>query len=191
MSLVNDALKRAKQAQSENPPPTPPLQFRPVDPAHENTARSPLLLVGLVLAFLLVVTLGGAAIWYVMQKQNSNLRVEARPAESGAKGETAPAEPVLPTAPSNPPLAMAPILIDLGQHDTNTAIVSAPADVLPPPPPLKLQGIFFNPRSPSAVVNGRTVYVGDRVNGFRVLAIKPDAVWLANGVATNVLSLSD
>lgn len=188
MSLVNDALKRAKQAQSENPPPTPPLQFRPVDPAHENAARSPVLLVGLVLGLVVVVALGGAAIWYLVQKQNSNLRVEARPAETVAPSEVAPVAPTLPTATSNPPLAMAPILIDLGQHDTNTAIVSAPAEVSPPP--LKLQGIFYNPRSPSAVVNGRTVYVGDRVNGFRVLAITPEAVQLANGAVTNVLSLS-
>jgi hypothetical protein len=181
MSLVNDALKRAKQAQNENPPPTPPLHFQPVDPAQESAARSPLLLVGFVLALILVVTLGGVAVWFVTQKQNANLRVEARPAEPAST-----VAPVLPTAASNPLVALAPTLIDLGQHDTNTAIVADSAE----PPPLKLQGIFFNPRNPSAVVGGRTVYVGERVNGCRVVAITPASVTLFNGVATNVLSLS-
>ena len=61
----------------------------------------------------------------------------------------------------------------------------------PQPPELKLQGIFFNPRSPSAVVNGRTVYVGDRVSGVRVAAITPKAVTLSSETFTNVLSLSE
>jgi hypothetical protein len=187
MSLVNDALKRAQQAQRENPPPTPPLQFQPVDPAHENTARSPLLLVGLALALILVVALGGLAVWFVVQQSQADLPVAARPADSpGAE----PAPTVTPAVPTNPPVALKPPLIDLGQPDTNTAIVAAPAEPLPPPP-LKLQGIFFNPRSPSAVVNDRTVYVGDRVNGFRVQAITPHSVALSSATATNVLSLSE
>jgi hypothetical protein len=73
---------------------------------------------------------------------------------------------------------------------TNT--LPAGAAVEPPTPPeLKLKGIFYNPRRPSAVVNDRTVYVGDRVNGFSVFAITPQTVTLGNATATNVLSLSE
>jgi hypothetical protein len=192
MSLVNDALKRARQAQSENPPPTPPLHFQPADPAQENAARSPLLFVGLALLLILGVGLGGLAIWFAVQKQ-ADLKAAARVAATSAP-EVADAPPKPTTtqesvvAPTNPPVALKPPLLDLGQRDTNTAIVAAPVE--PPPPLLKLQGIFFNPRSPSAVVSGRTVYVGDRVNGFQVQAITPRAVTLVNATGTNVLSLS-
>ena len=68
---------------------------------------------------------------------------------------------------------------------------SQPEVVEPPKPELKLQAILFNPRSPSAVVNGRTVYVGDRVSGARVTAITSKAVTLTSETFTNVLSLSE
>ena len=59
------------------------------------------------------------------------------------------------------------------------------------PAPMKLQGIFFNPQNPSAVVSGRSVYLGDRVGSFRVMGISPVAVTLVSATATNVLSLSE
>ena len=71
---------------------------------------------------------------------------------------------------------------------TNT--LPAVAAEEPKAPELKLQGIFFNPRSPSAVVNGKTVYVGDKVSGFRVFAITPQNVTLGTATQTNVLDLS-
>lgn len=191
MSLINDALKRAKQAQHENPAPTPPLEFRPVDPAQEGGARPALLFVSLTLALIAVVALGGLAAWFVVQKNQTELRVEAKSADAPAPAaHTEPTTLAPPPAPTTPALALKPPLIDLGQPDTNTAIVVAPFEV-PPPPPLKLQGILYNPGNPSAVLNGRTLYVGDRVNGFRVLAITPQSVTLASATATNVLSLSE
>jgi len=43
MSLINDALRRAKAVQQSNPPPPDPnLEFRPVEP--DRNPRSPLLL---------------------------------------------------------------------------------------------------------------------------------------------------
>lgn len=170
MSLVNDALKRAKEAQKENPPPTPPLELRPVQPAQEGRPASPMLFVGAVLGLVVMVGLGGLLLWGVTQQRNQSLQVEAKPApvETPVKVEPPPA--------STPEEAM-----------TNTL----PAAVVEPPlPEFKLQGIFFNPRSPSAVVNGRTVYVGDRVEGFRIHLITPTAVTLGNATHTNVLSLS-
>ena len=163
MSLVNDALKRAKQAQQENPPPVPPLQFRPVEPANEAQPGSPVLIVGAVLGLMVLIGLGGLLVWAVAGKQGAALQVEARTVVQPA--------PVV--APAKTVTNVEPVVVE------------------PPQPELKLQGIFFNPRSPSAVVNGRTLYVGDRVGGLSVTAITPKAVTLTSKTLTNVLSLSE
>jgi hypothetical protein len=170
MSLVNDALKRAKQTQQENPPPVPPLEFRPVEPANEGQSGSPLLVVGAVLGLIVVVTVGGLLIWAVGRQPEASLHAAARSV----------VEPVPAAVPSTPEALPEPV-------NTN----SHPEVVEPPKPELKLQAILFNPRNPSALVNGRTVYVGDRVSGARVTAITPKAVTLTSETFTNVLSLSE
>jgi hypothetical protein len=50
-------------------------------------------------------------------------------------------------------------------------------------PPLKVQGIFFRARNPSAVVNGKSVFVGDHMaGGVTIVAITADSVTVeANG----------
>ena len=43
----------------------------------------------------------------------------------------------------------------------------------------KLQGIFYTVANPSAIINGRTVFTGDRlVGGYRVERISPKSVTL-------------
>jgi len=178
MSLINDALKRAKKAQQENPPPTPPLQFRPVEPAQEGHPRSPLIIIGAVLGLTVVVALGGLLVWVAAQQRDAGLQVEA-------KTVTAPEDPL----PAPLRVDSAPTLANSPEEDMTNALPSVVEPAQPPEP--KLQGIFFNPRNPSAVVNGKTVYVGDKVNGLRVFVITPQAVTLGNDTTTNVLSLSD
>jgi hypothetical protein len=55
---------------------------------------------------------------------------------------------------------------------------------------LRLQGIFYSSTKPSALVNGKTVFVGEEISGWRVTAIEPKNVVLqhANG-ETNILAL--
>lgn len=182
MSLVNDALKRAKQAQQENPPKPPPLEFRPVEPAQEGRSGSPLLLVGAVLGLTVAVLLGGLLIWVAANSQSARLQAEAKTlnAPESAPTNAASADPA---TNNQAGLGNTP---EEAMTNTQPVAVEAP----PPPPEFKLQGIFYNPRSPSAVVNGRTVYVGDRVTGYRVILITPEAVTLSSGTLTNVLSLS-
>ena len=186
MSMLNDALKQAKQTQQENPPPTPPLQFRPVEPGQPNHSRAPLLFVSLALALILVVALGGMLVWLVSQKAAGELRVAARSADEPATAVTADAKPAI-VAPLPLALPPAPHPVEPG---TNTPPSAATAE---PPQPLaqKLQGISFHPTRPLAVVNGKTVVIGDRVGGFRVLAITRRSVILGSATATNVLSLSE
>ena len=76
------------------------------------------------------------------------------------------------------------------EPETNALPVTAtnePPQTLVP----KLKGISFHPTHPLAVLNDRTVVVGDRVGGFRVLAITRGSVTLGNATTTNVLSLSE
>jgi hypothetical protein len=74
MSMINDALKRAKKAQQENPSPTPSLQFRPVEPAQEGRPRAPLLIVAATLMFIGIIAMGGILIWIVAQKREANFQ---------------------------------------------------------------------------------------------------------------------
>jgi len=174
MSMINDALKRAKQTQDEKPPPVPPLKFQPVEPGQEVSPRSPVVIAGVALGLTVIVCAGGLLLWLVAQSGGTTLRVEARTTKPDGLVDPPPA-----------PLAVG------GTSGPAAGTNSQPAVVEPPPSPeLKLQGIFFNPRSPSAVVNGRTVYVGDKVSGFSVLTITPQAVTMATATQTNVLSLS-
>ncbi|MBP9903757.1 MAG: hypothetical protein IT579_05020 [Verrucomicrobia subdivision 3 bacterium] len=196
MSLINDALKRAKQTQLQRPPPTPPLQFRPVEPGQPNPVRTPLLFVGLALALILVIALGGLVVWFVAQKSANGLRVAARttneataPVAEDAKvgliatpkpASVIPVEPAPVSAPAGLPVA------------TGTNALQVTKTVEPPKAlATKLQGIAFHPIRPSAIVNGKTVLVGDRVDDFRVLVITRRSVTLASPGATNVLSLSE
>ncbi len=188
MSLINDALKRAKQTQQANPPTTPSLEFRPVEPAQGEGRRTSLLLVGLSLVIVAIVGMCAALVWYVSQKNGPALRVEASADQKQPAPHTnAPTQPApKPTPPVTvaEPAAAAPATIE---NLESTVAASDPLKLAP----LKLQGIFFNPKNPSAVVNGKTVYLGERVAGFFVLAMSPSSVTFANSTATNVLSLSE
>jgi hypothetical protein len=86
----------------------------------------------------------------------------------------------LPVAGSN--TSQAPTVI---AGTTNSSVSVAPAQPLPP----RLQGIVFDPRRPSAVINGKTLFVGERFGSLRVSAIAPDRVILIGGGTTNVLTL--
>jgi hypothetical protein len=183
MSLINEALKRAKQAQEENPPALPPLEFRPEEPGQIQPRRATLLIVGITLVVVMILGMAGMLVWFVAQAKSA-LPVIARVADAplAANPHTMPAsaQPVSAPGqfePSDPP-------------NTNPVPVVTELVAAVPPPVLKLQGIFFSPNRPSVVVNGKTIYLGDRVNGFRLIAVSPVAATFVSGAETNVLSLS-
>jgi hypothetical protein len=60
-------------------------------------------------------------------------------------------------------------------------------DIKPPPP--KLQAVIFNPRNPSAVIDGHTVFRGDRLGALRVTKITVNSATLVGEGQTNVLTL--
>jgi hypothetical protein len=203
MSLINDALKRAKEVQKNNPPPPPDLQFRPADPSQPQQSGRPILLIVAVVA-----VLGLAALVVVLALPKRGVgRAGADAKEPGAPAP----QTIAPSPVANPVVVVqpAPMTTPLkpgtaepaGQ--TNTAAPAAPVDsatnaataAIDPTPAKpaspKLQGIFYRPQRPSAVINGKNVFVGSRVGEFQVLAITQESVTIGSATQTNVLSLAE
>ena len=67
----------------------------------------------------------------------------------------------------------------------------APMAVAPPPTPVKLQAIFYSPGRSTAMINGKTVAVGDALREYRITTITPTSVRLISFTQTNVLTLTE
>jgi hypothetical protein len=191
MSLINDALKRARQAQ----PPTPPAEssnhhLHPVEPAHHVRhglgVLVPVSFAGLALLVLLL-------LWqrYEGLKAARNGHGDA-PNTLVAEAKSLPIADPAPAPPEPAPAAVAPSAPTPAV--TNSAPTNAVATPEPPPEkpaPLKLQGIIYSPNRASAVINGKTVFVGDRIRDFRVVAITRDSATLAGASEKQVLRLDE
>jgi len=71
-----------------------------------------------------------------------------------------------------------------------SAPVSVPViEPAPKPAPPRLQAIVFRRTRPSAMISGKTLFVGDKFGDLRVVAISPDSATLVGGGQTNVLIL--
>ncbi len=211
MSLINDALKRAKDAQQDAPAPTdsgPPL--RPVDT--EILVRHG---VGLAIpiALALVAMLILFFVWQYAPRRNAGKETSVAATETQVRARTLseqnPVENSKPAAlaateqgasqtttvkastTETPASSAVPQPVDstgvVAKAETNSA---AGPPLEPPKPPLpKLQGIVFDPKKPSAVINGKTLFIGERIVGFRLVAIAQDSATLVGGGQTNVLTL--
>ena len=165
MSLINDALKQAKQSQPPNPSSTPP-PLAPVESASQGG--------GSWLAPVMIILLLAAAGIFI----GLSLAKHASPAAS--------VPPVAATVTQAVKTAAAVLSIV-----TNPPPGSNTVAVIPPrPPEPKLQGILYAASRPCAIVSGKTVFVGDPVGELRVTAISKDSVTLQSETETNVLSLS-
>jgi hypothetical protein len=181
MSLINDALKRAKQAHTENPPPTPDMPLRPAEAAPHQNSKFPVLPLALIA---MALVLGVGLIILALQTWDAAPQI----VQANEQETTSPAQVAAPPATLTP--AVAPID---SSSEATAAVPAAPPE--PPKPVLpKLQGIFYSPSRPSAVVNGKTVYIGSRVGearDFVVLEIGRDSVTVASGSQTNLLVLEE
>jgi hypothetical protein len=150
MSLINDALKRAKESQRDHPP----SGARPLPPV-ESAARGG---TGWILAVAAVLFLAAVGLFI-------GLTLFGHKASTVAAAKTA-ATPPPPAAP-----AAAPV--------TSTAPATPAASPPPAAPweqPPRIQGIIFSATRPLAIVDGKTVNVGDRVGDFQVKQILKDSV---------------
>lgn len=210
MSLINDALKRAKQAQQKNPPPPAPgAPLRPVEsPRPRNSALG---LLWPIAVALLVGMLGGVVVWLAVVRAEARKPVaqetNSKPAAPAAVATTPKPVPSE-TRPKLAPVASAPVVPPKSSLAPSAAGVPTPVEALPgrapmattnvpavvaeaPPPLPKLQGIFYRPDRPSALLNGKTILVGGRSGEFLVVAITQQSVTVVRAGQTNVLSLPE
>lgn len=157
MSLINEALKRTRDASYQAPPPRP-ISAEPyrVAATPAPPRRSPRVALGLGLAagVLLLVAVG-----YVYYHR------------------FAPATPVV--VPPPPPVAESPVSPPVVEE---LPAEPPPAPVAPPPEPvppkLVLQGITGDATEREAMINGTSLRVGEEIDGAKVLAINARAVKL-------------
>ena len=173
MSLINDALKRAKDAQQRSPASAPGPQFRPAEPA-QAPKEGMSLTVPVVIA---VVALVGLLIaWQFRQK-------------TAARTPAPASNPIVanPSLETKAPAAVAPVA-----SVKSTPPPAEPAGPAPPPvPELRLQAIFFTPGRSTAMINGKTVRTGDTIRNFRVAKITQTSATLVSATETNVMMLLD
>lgn len=164
MSLINDALKKAGQT----PAPTTPADIKePLRVAtHTRPARWPMFVVPPVVAMVFA-----AGTFMVMRGWQGSRAVSAKETqqlsekkiEANARVEATP-----------PPVTNVP------------ATVAAVAPVFPT---LKLQGIIWNPKRPSVVINGKSLFVGEKVERAEVMSIDQESVKVLWNGEERVLTL--
>jgi hypothetical protein len=190
MSLINDALKRAKQAQQDSPDaPQNKVQFRPVEPSRQPVKKNNTAI------WIAIVIIAGLIIGFVF-RQLTRGNNTTTPKEVKAR-EIVPANPVpqdtSPRAPVNPAAATAstPKSVTQGPSAQQPAAAVPIYNTQEPMPAPKLQAVVFDPKRPSAIISGKSVFVGDKYGDLRIVAITQESVKLVGGGQTNVLVLGE
>lgn len=218
MSLINDALKRAKSVQPQAPPPASGPQFRPAEP--DQVVRRGLG-VALPIGAVIVALLGLLLTWELSRTSSVGQKPLPGTPELAVRAVAPPSPPIASPPPADPPPAppitapepvaspaskpvavvqtpppavqtpappaQAPAALAQTPAETN----ALPVAEAPKPPSLKLQAIVYHPTRPSAMINGRTLFVGDRVGEWRVASISADSATLSNPTGRKVLNLAD
>lgn len=161
MSLINDALKRAREKQPQSPP-TGAAPLPPVEPPARGGN-------GWILALAAVLFLAAAGLFIGVAIFKTKT-----PPLLAAKAPEVPVAPVVQPVVAQPVSVPAPVKSNPAPAAASNVVppVSAPA-----PPPVvaeqlpKVQGVIFNAARPVAIVNGKEVNVGDAVGAFHVKQI--------------------
>jgi len=227
MSRINDALKRAQQAQ-DNQPGTPAAgpKLKPIEPQPRRPRNFRWVFPASIFTSMGLMAL---LMWHLSQK-NAARNAPPMPAQnevaannnSAPPSETMPAPPAAPAPTPQPvaasPESLAPTPAVTAKIASAPAASSSPAAAAAPPPapaaapaatgaiavaapptpppapqldPPRLQGIVFHPTRPWAIIGGKSVFVGDKVGGFRVREIKANHVTLVTAGQTNVLYMQE
>lgn len=209
MSLINEALKRAQEAQKKQSP--PPIAGAPLHSTGPEKSSLPWIPISIVLIVLLV---AGGAFWFFGQNRHGlandkiaiaqprTVNQQSPPKENLQPPPIPPAEPIVATTPQKEVIAQAtniPAVTPVAPVPTNevappitesqTAPSIAAVETALPKQNFKLQGIFYRPQRPSAIINGKMLFIGERVLGAQVIAITPESATLVSGGQTNVLIL--
>ncbi|HVV02115.1 MAG TPA: hypothetical protein VHH88_12180 [Verrucomicrobiae bacterium] len=196
MSMINDALRRAKAAQDNAPAPAnDSLEFKPVDPAVPSPGggskrRATIVLTAMLLA-------AGVVVLCIANREDktagndiSKAPVYAREAARPQSGATAPNASTPATRPASENTQNLPGTAASATVANNAGTNTAPqVAVAPPPPEPRLQAIVYNPARPSAIVDGQTLFVGDKLGKFTVAAIDQQSATLVSSNGNKILTL--
>jgi type IV secretory pathway VirB10-like protein len=200
MSLINDALKRAKQAHEQQTPPQfrgAPLHTAPT-PSRNSNANMTFVFIAVAVLFVAVIALGIFLYtrMHVVREQTAiaSATQPAAPstpaAEVPAPHHPAPAQPAeipapKPAPPAEPARAVAP-----PAPEPPPVVAPAPVEVpLQIFPAVRLQGLLYSPARPAAIINGRTLFIGEHVGDVRVIAIDQQSATVVWNGQTNKLTL--
>jgi hypothetical protein len=181
MSLINDALRKA----SQNPSPTGPAETKePLHVAsHQPPPRWPMFVVPPLVAVVFA-----AGTFLVMRGWQSGRPVSARETNP----EIAAAKPATddrsapPSANMTPAKAGTPNATVTATTPALTNLEAAAAETFPV---LKLQGLIWDPQRPSVVINGKSLFVGEKVDRAKVTAIDEESVTVVWNGQQRVLTL--
>jgi len=196
MSLINDAIKRA----NERKPGAPAsggthIHLEPV--AAKSAPRWPIIVMPLLLA-----TMISLGVMFILKGWDSQTSTTTSPVPVSARENGTP--PILPSnAGVAPPAEGASIRASLPAetspaHEPAQEWVAAsepaapaapPEPVVPTFPDLKLKGIYYRPSNPSAVINNKALFIGERISQARVISITEDSVTVKWQEETRVLTM--
>jgi hypothetical protein len=180
MSLINDALKRASQSDRNRPPPVG--AHAAMQPVVHRRSLTLLLVVGVCIV--LALALAGLFFWQwwnaghppVPAKVEPGVVVAPKPAPppvGEATQKTAGTQVARETPPA--PVADAPIAVPVPKPEPAPSPPAKPVEEKWPAE-LKVMGIFFSKTNPRALINGKTIEVGDLIDGIRITKIESDRV---------------
>jgi len=198
MSLINDALKKAGES-SAPPPPLPGSDSGKISlraPQQSRGLPLPLIIFPLILAVIL--GLAGYFLFHGLNRKaaggwrGSVHKAVAR--ERSAGKNSSELDPSRSEVAADPSKTAAPGARTKASAQTAALpVTNAPGALAPVAPgafpQLKVQGIFYRAKNPGAMINSKTVFVGDRVSEARIVAIAQDSVTVEFGGQKKVLTL--
>lgn len=172
MSMINDALKRAKDAQQKTPGAAPGPELQPLAPLSPSPRG-----IGMILPMFIVLFVFMSFLFVWQTRQQVSATEPKAKTQPAASANPAPIHPIVAVAAPKPVVVPKPVV----------AATNAP--VIAPEPAPKLQAIFFAPGHSTAILGGKTVRPGDAIKNFRVAAITQNSVTVFSRTQTNVLVL--
>ena len=190
MSLINDALKRASGTKPRPPGSDGAAPLQPVQESSRGPGALPLVLCLVGIGALLVsgafwLKSHGTATQVATGKQSSAPSISAEqpapkplivaelPRVQAAAPVAAPAETPAIASTSKPVEvnAAVPVPVPATPPPANIIPAETPAP-RPKPPELKLQAIYYRMRGPTVLINGKTLKVGDMIDGAKLVSIE-------------------
>jgi hypothetical protein len=166
MSLINDALRRAREQQKKSPPKGPaPSPVPAADTGHHWY---------FILFIVLLLIVAGILIFLATRSHPG--QPASLPSSHTTEASPPPTLPasIPPRAPAAPGITVPAPVVAAAAVATTSA--PPPITVLAPPAGPRLQGILYNVAQPTAIISGKTVRVGSTVGGYKVKAIFPTEV---------------